>query len=66
MIEQRDIEACAQREGVDSLKEDIFINITLREVPGDLVREFVRRVVVNYQGGISDAIQDLMRRAIKE
>jgi hypothetical protein len=47
-------------------KEDIFVNITLYRVPGDLVREFVRRVVVNYPGGVSEAIQDLMRRALKE
>jgi hypothetical protein len=63
---QRSIQAYLQREGIDMGKEDIFVNITLYRVPGDLVREFARRVVVNYPGGVSEAIQDLMRRALKE
>jgi hypothetical protein len=66
MIRQRNIQAYLQGEGVDFGKEDIFVNITLYRVPGDLVREFGRRVVVNYPGGLSEAVQDLMRRALKE
>ena len=66
MIKQKNIQACLQGEGDDLGKEEIFVNITLHRVPGDLVREFARSVVVNYPGGISEAIQDLMRRALKE
>ena len=66
MIKQRNIGACLQGEGFDVGRESILVNITLYRVPGDLVREFARRVVVNYPGGMSEAIQDLMRRALKE
>ena len=66
MIRQRNIQAYVQGEGLDLGKEDIFVSITLYHVPGDLVREFARRVVVNYPGGLSEAVQDLMRRALKE
>ena len=66
MIRQRNVQAYLQGEGVDLGKEDIFVSITLYRVPGDLVREFARRVVVNYPGGLSEAVQDLMRRALKE
>ena len=66
MIKQRNTGACLQGEGLDVGRESILVNITLYRVPGDLVREFARRVVVNYPGGMSEAIQDLMRRALKE
>lgn len=66
MIRQKNIQAILQNEGVDLTKEEIFVNITLYHVPGDLVREFARRVVINSPGGLSEAVQDLMRRALKE
>jgi hypothetical protein len=66
VIKQRNIGACLQGEGLDIGRESILVNITLYRVPDDLVREFARRVVVNYPGGMSEAIQDLMRRALKE
>jgi hypothetical protein len=66
VIKQRNIGACLQGEGIDVGRDSILVNITLYRVPGDLVREFARRVVVNYPGGMSEAIQDLMRRALKE
>jgi len=53
--------------GEDDLrKEDFFVNVTLYRVPGDLVREFALKHAYKYPGGISEAIQDLMRRTIKE
>jgi len=55
-----------QSERTDSVKEDIVVNITLHRVPGHLVREFVRNVVVNYPGGMSEAVQDLMKKALKD
>jgi hypothetical protein len=66
VIKQRNTGACLQGEGIDAGEESILVNITLYRVPGDLVREFVRRVVVNYPGGMSEAIQDLMRRALQQ
>lgn len=66
MIRQRNIRTILQNESVDLKKEDIFVDITLYRVPGDLVREFVRGIAVNYPGGLSEAVQELMRRALKE
>jgi len=50
----------------DFRKEDLFVNVTLYQVPGDLVREFALKFVYKYPGGISEAIQDLMKNAVKE
>lgn len=47
-------------------KEDMFIDITLYRVPACLVREFALRVANKYPGGISEAIQEVMKQAIKE
>lgn len=52
--------------GKEYEKEDLFVDITLYSVPGDLVREFALRVAYKYPGGISEAIQDLMKNALKE
>ena len=46
--------------------EDMFVNITLYRVPGDLLRQFAIKFVCKYPGGISEAIQDLMKNAVKE
>jgi hypothetical protein len=66
MIKHREAQVAFQSERADSVKEDIFVNITLYRVPGDLVQKFTRNVVVNYPGGLSEAVQDLMRKALKE
>ena len=66
MIKHREAQVYIQSERADSVKEDIFVNITLYRVPGDLVQKFTRRVVVNYPGGMSEAVQDLMRKALKK
>jgi hypothetical protein len=66
MIRQGNIGACLQSEGLDVNREEIFVNITLHRVPGELVREFICKVAVNYPGGISEAVQELMRRALKQ
>ena len=49
----------------DFAKDDLFVNITLYRVPANLVREFALRIAVHYPGGIGEAIQDLMKNAIK-
>lgn len=44
-------------------KDDMFVNVTICNVPESLLREFMRTVVnPSYPGGISEAIQDLMRK----
>jgi hypothetical protein len=48
------------------VKDDILVSITLYGIHSTLVREFARKVVVHYRGGISEAIQDLMQRATME
>jgi hypothetical protein len=53
--------------GEDNLRrEDLFVNITLYRMLGDLVKEFALRFAYKYPGGISEAIQDLMKIAVKE
>jgi hypothetical protein len=53
--------------GEDDLrKEDLFVNITFYKVPGDLVREFAVKFAYRYRGGVSEAVQDLMKQAVKE
>ena len=49
----------------DSAKGDLIVNIALCRVPESLVKEFALRIAVHYPGGIGEAIQDLMRNAIK-
>jgi len=64
-IKQKGIVSYLQNE-LDLQKEDVFVNITLYRVPGCLVREFALKVAYKYPGSIGDAIQDLMKNAIKE
>jgi len=66
MMKHKEAQAQIKSERADSVKEDIAVNITLCRVSGNLMREFVRNVVVNYPGGMNEAVQDLMRKALKE
>jgi hypothetical protein len=44
-------------------RDDMFVNVTICNVPENLLREFIRTVVnQSYPGGISEALQDLMRK----
>jgi hypothetical protein len=63
---QRQILPFLDKNGIGEMAEDIFVNITLYRVPGSLVREFALKVCVHYPGGISEAVQELMKKAIKE
>ena len=47
-------------------KDDMFVNVTIMNVPSSLLKEFAQKVVNPYPGGISDAIQDLMRKAVQK
>jgi hypothetical protein len=52
--------------GKENVTEDLFVDITLYKIPSDLVREFATRFAYKYSGGISDAVQDLMKKAVTE
>lgn len=46
---------------------DSYVNLTIHAVSGSLLKEFMEKVVKpNYPGGISPAIKDLMRKAVKQ
>jgi hypothetical protein len=48
-------------------KDDMFVNVTIMNVPSSLLRDFAQKVVNPlYPGGISKAIQDLMRKAVQK
>jgi hypothetical protein len=54
-----------ENQTVDLTRDDILVNITLHRVPTNLAREFALRIAIHYPGGIGEAIQDLMKNAIK-
>jgi hypothetical protein len=66
MTKQKAILSYLQNEPVELLKDDLFVNITLHNLPATLVRLFALKVAYQYPGGISEAIQELMKQAIKE
>ena len=44
-----------------------YVNITIYDIPANLLHEFSEKVVKPYYpGGISQAIKDLMRKAVKK
>jgi len=44
-----------------------YVNITIYDIPASLLNEFSENVVKSYYpGGISQAIKDLMKKAIKK
>jgi hypothetical protein len=65
VVKQKGIVSYLQNE-LELQKEDIFVDITLYRVPACLVREFALRVAHKYPGGISEAIHEAMKQAIKE
>jgi hypothetical protein len=47
--------------------DDIFVSLTIYDVPDSLLKEFCKKIVQpNYPGGVSDAIKDLIQKAILE
>lgn len=55
-----------QNEPIEIPKDDLFVSITLHRLPATLVRLFALKVAYQYPGGIGEAIQELMKQAIKE
>jgi hypothetical protein len=66
MSKQKALASFLQQNQVDDFgRDDLFVNISLYHVPASLVREFALKVAVHYPGGIGEAIQELMKDAIK-
>lgn len=55
-----------QNESIELPKDDLFVTITLYRMPATLVRLFALKVAHQYPGGIGEAVQELMKHAIKE
>jgi len=47
--------------------DDMFVDLTIYDVPAGLLREFGKKVVhSNYPSGVNEAIKDLLRKAIMD
>ena len=59
--------ACFQEIGNESYDNDLSVHLTIYDVPAGLLRDFCKKIVQpNYPGGVSDAIKDLIQKAILE
>jgi hypothetical protein len=59
--------ACFQARGNKRCDDDFFVQLTIYDVPDSLLREFCKKIVQrNYPGGVSDAIKDLIQKAVLE
>ena len=63
---QKVILSYLQNEPIELPKDDLFVNITLYRMPATLVRLFALKVAYQYPGGIGEAVQELMKKAITE
>jgi len=63
---QKAIMNCLQTEPVELPEDDLFVTITLYRMPATLVRLFALKVAFQYPGGIGEAVQELMKKAITE
>jgi len=49
------------------MSEPRFVHITVYDIPSELVEEFSEKIVKPYyRGGISQAIKDLMKKAVEK
>jgi hypothetical protein len=56
-----------QEIGNKSYDSDLSVHLTIFDVPAGLLRDFCKKIVQpNYPGGVSDAIKDLIQKAILE
>jgi hypothetical protein len=47
--------------------DDMFVDLTIYDVPAGLLREFGEKVVnSSYPSGVNEAIKDLLRKAIMD
>jgi hypothetical protein len=56
-----------QEIGNERYDNDLSVHLTIYDVPAGLLRDFCKKIVQpNYPGGVSDAIKDLIQKAIME
>lgn len=56
-----------QEIGNNSYDSALLVHLTIYDVPAGLLRDFCKKIVQpNYPGGVSDAIKDLIQKAILE
>ena len=66
VMQQKRLECAPQTDGA-LLKDDLPVRLTIYDVPASLLTEFSLKIIrPHYPGGVSDAIKDLMRKAIME
>jgi hypothetical protein len=64
---QRKKLAAFQRVDDKRFDDDMFVDLTIYDVPAALLREFGEKVVSSsYPSGVNEAIKDLLRKAITE
>ena len=63
---QKAILSYLQNEPLELPRDDLFVTITLQRMPATLVRLFALKVAYQYPGGIGEAIQVLMKKAITD
>ena len=64
---QRKRLAVFQRVDDEKYDDDMFVDLTIYDVPAGLLREFGEKVVnSSYPSGVNEAIKDLLRKAITE
>jgi len=57
--------ACFEEIGKRKYDDEMFVSLTIYDVPASLLREFGERIIrPSYPGGVSEALKDLMRKAI--
>jgi hypothetical protein len=62
---QRKRLAVFQRVDDSKSDDDMFVDLTIYDVPAGLLREFGEKVVSSsYPSGVNEAIKDLLRKAI--
>jgi hypothetical protein len=49
------------------LDEDMFVDLTIYDIPASLLREFGEKIIQSsYPNGVNEAIKDLIRKALLE
>jgi hypothetical protein len=65
-MRQRRLECLPELED-ELFREDLFVDFTIYDVPLSLLKTFSHKMIqLHYPGGVSEAIKDLMRKAIME
>lgn len=65
-MHQKRLECLSQLES-EPLIDDLFVSLTIYDVPASLLKTFSQKIIqLHYPRGVSEAIKDLMRKAIME